>query len=432
MRLIILNVICSLPITTLMKNKRWILLLTLLGLLGSCASDQNTAPSLTTGRWRFVLELKPGVELPFIAEVGGEAGAYTMLIYNAEERLPVEEIRQQGDSVFIQAAVFDSEFKGKLQANGQLTGLWYDYSRGPDYRIPFTATPGEAPRFRQDKKLAPIQLAPRYAMGFSVGTPDAFPAIGVFEQGKQGYLTGTILTETGDYRYLDGLVRQKQVHLSAFDGSHAYLFTGEAHGDTLRGTFYSGSHWEEPWMAVPSETAQLRDPDELTYLKEGYDAIEFSFPNPEGEMVSLSDERYDDKVVIVQLLGSWCPNCMDETRLFADWHEQYHEEGLEIIGLAFERAKEPEQAWENIARMKESLGVNYEILLAANSSSKSVASDALPMLNQVMSFPTSIYIDRQGRIRKIHTGFYGPGTGAPYERFVEQYSDFIQKMLKGE
>jgi len=403
------------------------LLLTGMVACGPAASDEAAPPAFQAGRWRFALQLKPELELPFIATVDSSASGYRMTIHNAEERITVDEVEQVGDSVFMRLPVFDSEFRGQLLSNRKLRGQWHDYSRGGDYAIPFVAEAGDAPRFAAED-AAPADLAERYAVGFSVGTPDAYPAIGMFDQ-KGTAVSGSFLTETGDYRFLEGGVQGKHLQLSAFDGSHAFLFVADARGDTLRGTFYSGNHWQEPWMAVPSAEAELRDPDELTYLREGYETLDFTFANQAGDSVSLSDERFQGKVVIVQLMGSWCPNCMDETRLYADWYQRYQDQGLEIIGLAFEREKDRAKAWRNIERMKTDLGAEYDVLLAATTNDKVVAGQVLPALNQVMSYPTSIYIDRQGRIRKIHTGFHGPGAGAPYERFVEQYSDFIEAML---
>ncbi|MEM9984537.1 MAG: TlpA disulfide reductase family protein [Bacteroidota bacterium] len=398
---------------------------------GPVQDQSSDIPPVETGLWRFELTLREGIILPFIAEISQDGQAYAMTIHNAEERLPVASFQRVGDSVFIQLSVFQSEFKAKIDAQGHFAGKWYDRSRGPDYAIAFEAQPQkDGQRFPASAQQG-LTLAPKYAVGFSVGTADAYPAVGIFKQQKND-LTGTILTETGDYRYLEGHSFEDGFELSAFDGAHAFLFVGTHRGDTLEGTFYSGSHWEEPFMAIPSEEVALRDPDELTYLKEGYTSLEFSFPDAEGQQISLADERFQDKVVIVQILGSWCPNCMDETRLFAEWHDQYQDRGLEIVGLAFERTGDETKAWTAIERMKQGLGVEYPVLLASTSNSKAGASEALPMLNQVMSYPTSIYLDREGRIRKIHTGFYGPGTGAPYQRFVEQYGRFIEDMLAEE
>lgn len=400
--------------------------------LGACEFEKKAAtePALVTGRWRFVLDLGEGRELPFMAQVDTSGYGYRMVIRNAAERLAADTVLISGDSLRIQMAVFDSELVGELQSASTLQGEFRDHSRPGDYRIPFRAERSDAPRF--EGSPAQVDLAPRYAVMFFPASDEAYPAVGDFAQQGES-VTGTFLTETGDYRYLDGRLSGDTLKLSAFDGSHAFLFMGQVEGDSiLWGKFYSGNHWQEPWIASVNPDAALRNPDELTYLADGYESLDISFPNAEGEMVSLSDPRYEGQVVIVQLLGSWCSNCMDETRLFADWYRRYRDQGLEIIGLAFERAGDSTTAWRNLHRMQAALGVEYEVLLAANSPRKVDAAAALPMLNHVMSFPTSIYLDRQGRVRRIHTGFYGPGTGAPYLRFVEQYQAFLEELLSEE
>jgi thiol-disulfide isomerase/thioredoxin len=405
-----------------------LMLLSLL-LLGACESEQQAAMELATGRWRFVLELGEGRALPFTAQVEKAGKGYRLVIRNAAERLAADTLLIWGDSLRIQLAVFDSELVGELQSATTLRGEFRDHARPGDYRLPFRAERSDAPRFAGIPAQA--DLAPRYAVTFSPATDEAYPAVGTFVQQGES-VTGTFLTETGDYRYLAGRLSGDTLKLSAFDGSHAFLLVGQVQGDSIQGDFFSGNHWQEPWIAGADAQAQLRDPDSLTYLKDGYQTLAFSFPNAQGEKVSLDDPRYQGKVVIVQLLGSWCPNCMDETRLLADWYQRYRAQGLEIIGLAFERAADSATAWRNLQRMQRALDVEYELLLAANSPRKVDAAAALPMLNHVMSFPTSIYLDRQGRVRRIHTGFYGPGTGAPYLRFVEQYEAFLVEMLSQE
>jgi len=131
-------------------------------------------------------------------------------------------------------------------------------------------------------------------------------------------------------------------------------------------------------------------------------------------------------------MGSWCPNCMDETRLYCRWYEKYQPQGLEIIALAYERASDFPTAVRSISRLKQHFNCGYEFLIANYSTDKEAAARTLPMLNRVIAYPTSIFIDRQGRVRKIHTGFNGPGTGPLYTRFVEQYTAFIEQLLAEE
>lgn len=383
---------------------------------------------LIPGLWRFELELAPGRPLPFHIEFVQESGSWQAWVRNGAERLPMEAPRIQGDSLFLRSSVFHSGFRGRFLPEDRIEGIWQDFSRKGRYTLPFRAEYGVPQRF--PLRPGKGRLSPVWAATFSPGTDNAYPAVGLFTQ-NGSYVTGTFLTETGDYRYLEGAMDGDSLRLSAFDGSHAFLFTaGFDQNGHLKGTFYSGSHWQEPWTARPDPQAALTDPDSLTYLLPGYERLAFSFPNPEGRMVSLADPAYQGKVVIVQVLGSWCPNCMDESKQLAAWHRRYQREGLEIIGLAFERTGDTASSLAAIRRLKQALGLPYEVLLASTSTDKALASQALPMLNHIMAYPTAIYLDRQGRIRKIHTGYYGPGTGAYHTRFVEQYTAFIEALLR--
>ena len=399
----------------------------LFGVLIACASPQPQALNPAPGLWRFALQMNE-VELPFHAVYTQSDAGSEFVMINAEERIAVDEIDRRGDSLIIKMPIFNSIFYGKLESPSQLTGIYQDYSRGKDYILPFEAIQGDSSRFAWPEPEAVVSLGGRWRMDFSPATDSAFPAVGIFEQTGEK-LTGTILTETGDYRFLEGSISGSQVRLSAFDGSHAFLFHGNLQNDSLFGSFFSGKHWEENWVAVRDENAQLRNPNDLTYLKSGYEGISFSFPDTDSNMVSLQDPMFEGKPVIVQLLGTWCPNCMDESKYFAQLYETYQPKGLEIIGLAFERQPEFKDATANIKRLSDRFGIDYKILIAG-SNSKVEAAELLPMLNHVLAFPTSIFIDKAGRVRKIHTGFNGPGTGDLYTRFVDETTQLVEKLLE--
>jgi thiol-disulfide isomerase/thioredoxin len=407
-------------------------------LLFSCKPTPERLPS---GSWQFVLELGE-VEMPVRAEVSEDDAEHPgvrehrLFFINDDEKIEADAAWQRGDSVFISMPVFESGFKAERRGDS-LLGIYYDRSRGDDYAIPFRAGPGDPGCTEQLSE----DFGGRWRVYFGENEAEALQAkpsekaVGVFEQ-QGNRLTGTFLTETGDYRYLQGCAEGNSLSLSAFDGSHVFHFTAsydaEAEGlgqkGLLKGMFRSGNHWQSHWVAYRDEGADLRDADSLTFLKPGYDRFSFRFPDPQGDTVSLDDARFQDKVVIVQIMGSWCPNCMDETRLYQQWYEQYHEQGLEIVALAFERHADVERAAQAVNRLAEQLGVDYPLLIAGKAS-KTEAAEKLPMLNHVLSFPTSIFIDKAGKVRKIHTGFYGPGTGTYYEDFVEENEAFIEALL---
>ena len=218
--------------------------------------------------------------------------------------------------------------------------------------------------------------------------------------------------------------------LSAFDGAHAFLFTAEFSKGEMHGYFYSGNHYRAEFKGNRNADYELPHEDTLTNLNEGFDRFYFSFPDEQGELVSLNDERFQDKVTLVQIMGTWCPNCLDESTYYSEYYRENADRGLEMVALAFEYAKTEEKAFAGIQRLKTRLDIKYPILLAQyGSSSKTLAQEKLPMLNHVLSYPTTIFIDKKGTVRKIHTGFNGPATGDKYVAFQEEFTTFVNMLL---
>lgn len=392
-------------------------------LLAAGCGNKNETNQLI-GKWLFTFQL-PNAELPFNAEVISEENELQFYVVNGEERIRADRFRISDDSVIISLPIFNTAILGKFD-NGQISGDFIDYSRKGDYRIPLSATKSFESRFDVKKESA-VNAAGKWRVRFSPDSDSEYEAIGEFQQlGSRA--VGTFLTTTGDYRFLEGNVSGDSLFLSCFDGSHAFLFKAKIDGDSISGDFWSGSHWQENWVGVKDDSFSLPNPNELTFLKPGYESIEFSFENLNGEVVSLTDEKYQDKVVVVQLLGSWCPNCKDETAYLVSLYEKYNAQGLEIISLAFEKSENEETNIRSLNRLRDHFNVQYEILLAGKAS-KTEAAEKLPMLNHVLSFPTAIFIDRTGKVRRIHTGFSGPGTGEYYQEFVEETNEFVTQLL---
>lgn len=391
--------------------------------------NTNKESLVSVGTWRVQLDLGE-VELPFNLLLNHVNGAYSATILNAEEKITSENLKFVEDSVFWVLPVFNSEFRGKIINKDEVTGYWYNYDKCCDYKIEFTAKNNQPYRFERPKEAtSPFNFSGKWEVSFSPNTEDEYKAIGAFKQ-NGNELSGTFMTETGDYRFLEGNVYGNNLYLSCFDGSHAFLFNASANptDSTISGNFYSGKHWAEQWKAKRNDGFELSNPDSLTYLKKGYDELAFTFPNLSGTNVSYPSEEVRDKVIIIQIMGSWCPNCMDETRFLVDMYKKYHQQGLEIFSLCFERSSVFEEAAKNVNRHKNHLNAEWDFLITGQNG-KNQAANALPMLNHIMSFPTTIFIDKKGIIRKIHTGFYGPSTGSYYQRFYESTNDFLRKLI---
>ncbi|WP_111684117.1 peroxiredoxin family protein [Winogradskyella tangerina] len=378
---------------------------------------------LKVGTYRATLEVQDNKELPFIFEV---VSPTSLKIYNAEEVIEVDEIEYRNDSIFITTPVFEGYIAATFEGDN-LSGSFIKESL--DRIVPFKAEFNNPNRFSTSVKPL-LSVSGVWETIFSEGVEgDEYIAKGIFEQ-KGQTVTGTFRTTTGDYRYLEGVVDGNTMKLSTFDGAHAFLFTAKVSDSTMEGTFYSGNHWKEPFVAKRNADYELPSPNELTFLKEGYESIDFEFPNTSDEMISLKDEQFKDKVVIVQVMGTWCPNCLDESKYYADFYQKNKDKDIEFIALAFEYVKDKETAFSRIERLKTKIGIEYPILLAQfGTSSKTKAQEKLPMLNHVLSYPTSIFIDKSGKVRKIHTGFNGPATGEKYTEFKAEFEGFVTQLL---
>ncbi len=381
---------------------------------------------LKPGLWRATIDIQ-GHELPFQLVFKVKDGQYRAALINADERLSLDEVFIKNDSVAIPMHIFDALLKAKIVSDTKIEGAWVKLY-ATDYVLPFKAGYGLNYRFRETVDETPADFSGKWAVHFISDTDTSF-AVGVFEQeGK--HVHGTFLTPYGDYRYLDGIVQGNKMKLSTFDGSHAFLFEAVKRADgTLTGDFWSGKSWHEKWIGRLDPNAALPDPLTLTHLKPGYNKLSFHFPDPSGEMISLDDPRFKNKVVLVQIMGSWCPNCMDEARFLAGWYDKNKSRGVEIIGLAFERKDDFKYASARVRRFTETLDIHYPVLIAGSTSETS-KKKALSMLERIVSFPTIIYLDRRHRIRRIRTGFSGPGTGHYYEQFIEEFNLFMDKLLK--
>jgi thiol-disulfide isomerase/thioredoxin len=431
-------------------------LLALAIVLQGCLVADNPYSVLPPGEWRAVLKLvdrpvspnpkgKPlpdkvnlkfeevtDGELPFNFEVKYvNKDSFYIEVINGEERIVLDKITigrdyaKAKDTIFIDIPVYDSYIHGIFEEN-IISGEWVVRSK-ENYRIPFLAHHGRKYRFTSLKKKPIADISGRWEAKFGLNETEPYPAIGEFKQ-KGNYLTGTFLTETGDYRFLEGTVQGNKLYLSCFDGSHAFLFEGKIlDSNTMIGSYRSGNKYQTTWEAKRNEKAQLGDPEKLTFLKPGYSSFDFSFPDIKGKMTSPRDPAFKDKVKIIQIMGTWCPNCRDETNFLVNYLKKNPNDHLQVIALAFERYKDADKANHAIQQYQDYFKMGYPILLAGNSN-KEQASTALPMLNAVLSYPTMLILDQKNNVRKIHTGFSGPAT-SQYKQFTEEFDRFVKELL---
>lgn len=396
----------------------------------SCNTETET-PS--EGIWQAGI-FRDQVSIPFLLDIRAsqDKSYYIVHALNGTERLLMDTAHVQNDSIHIPMQLFDSEIVAKT-GKDKLEGVWKKYRLGAEIgSLPFSATYNLEYRFRPEENNATAAgsvISGKWNTTFiSEDGKDSSRAVGVFEQ-SGGLVKGSFLTTTGDYRFLAGTADKDSLLLSSFDGSHLYLFRAKIQEDgSLQGDFYAGLNGYRTWNAFKDPSAELPDAAALTYLKPGYETLDFSFPDVNGNLITSNDPRFDQKVVIIQIMGSWCPNCMDETNFLAPWYKDNRDRGIEIIGLTYEQSEDMAVSAPKIHKMVQRFDITYPVVLAG-SRAKESTEKSLPALNHIMSFPTTIIVDKNKKVRHIHTGFSGPGTGHYYDEYVENFNQLIDKLV---
>ena len=406
---------------------RRILFVVLAILSVSVSTYAQNKVALKDGIWRGQLSVKDN-QAPFLFEVkNAKTQQATVILMNGEERVELKGVICRGDSVIIPIESYDAVIKAAVSGD-KLQGRFLKNYIPNDPGVIFQAQFNNTNRFTSVPNPIDVPVDGKWDVLFVEDKGDTTHNVGVFKT-KDHVVTGSILTNSGDMRFLEGTYTATGVLLSAFAGLSPYLielnFIGK---DRFEGTFYT-TRGKTKLIGTRNDKAGLADPYSLTKMKPGKETLSFKLPNMMGQQISLGDERYKNKVVIVSILGSWCPNCLDEMKYLAPWYKANNNRGVEIVGLSFERKDDFAYAKAAISRLKVKYGTEYEILFAGKVGEEAT-SKALPEVEKVSSYPTTIFIDKKGKVRKIYTGYNGPATGLFYDEFKDEFNKLIDGLLE--
>lgn len=347
-------------------------------------------------------------------------------IVNGVERIPID-IKWGKDSTFTSSLpLFNTYFEGK-KAKGIVTGEWVDPTRTGDYRIPFQIVNNKIREF--DTKVH-VPVHAKYKIVFE---DDTVPAILDMAAVREEFVVyGTVLTETGDYRYLQGEpFENNRFYLSAFDGTHLFYLAGQLIDNKIQGIFMSGKHYSAKFTGEVDDNFELRKADELTWMKNPKETLILKLNADAKTERSFGEKDWKGKVTLVQIMGTWCPNCTDESRFVKSMYEKYHAQGLEVVPVSFERGIDKQVAFTRINSQAKQMALPYPVYLGSGADSpQKAASLVFAQLNHVMSFPTLILIGKDGKVKKVWTGFYGPGTGVHYAEHTAEIEDAVLRLLR--
>ncbi|MCP9292990.1 TlpA family protein disulfide reductase [Gracilimonas sediminicola] len=377
------------------------------------------------GTWKGTI-IYSNAEIPFQFEVEypKDSESPVLTFINGEDRASLE-ATVRNDSLIIPMFGFDITLKMK-QGSDSMEGRLFKHYRNQSYS--FRAEYG-LPRYEMAEEENPIVVGNRWDMTVNMGRSSEYPAVGLFEQ-NGNRVTGTIMTEVSDYRFFEGKVEGNSIEMSTFDGVHSFLLRGTYNESEERwsGELVLDNGYSRPWIATRDDSAELPDPFEM---------VDLTGKNirPDLERLAvlaeqkINPEEYKGKVLIVQLMGTWCSNSQDQTRYLAEWVGENPGKEVEILAVNFEANYSPEYGLGRIQTYKNRLDVPYKMILGGRLS-KSKAAEAFSFMDEIVAFPTLVFIDKDGYARYVHSYFTGPATGSYYEEFDQRFNAIVEELSR--
>jgi thiol-disulfide isomerase/thioredoxin len=378
-----------------------------------------TASPSPAGAWKAVLDLAGGT-LPFSLQLAPSERGWRGQLCNGRSCQAFSAVRLEGDSVILEMADYAAVVKASVRSDS-LLGYYHNVGSNGPRTIPFRAARGRWPASSASRRLVGRWDATYYQ---DLGTS---PRVFDFRNTPAGF-QGRIISSTTDYGPFTGAVVGDSFAIGLFDGSFVYLLTGKLVDDTLRGVFHAGLRTQTSWTAVRSTGApHLRSPTDVS-RGDTTEPLRFEFPDLQGRLVRNNDRRFQGKVLLVDIFGSWCPTCHDATPELLRLYRRYHRRGLEIVGLAFEATGDTTVDASLVRRYRNKFRIPFPLLLAGINDNESIAA-ALPQLQDVTAFPTTVFLGRDGRVRRIHAGFHGLAAGPQHLRMVREFEGEIKRLL---
>jgi thiol-disulfide isomerase/thioredoxin len=391
------------------------------------------------GVWRGTIRNNSGEEVAFTLEVKREGNGIVGALVNGDDRTVSTGGSFEGDRLKLRYDFYDAELTAVIVGNelgGGFTRQWRKQTLARKLRAERVVGPGESARAasnQPDSSNGAQDISGEWVMRVGDEPKVSFWRAAFKQQGSGA--KGTIIPVSGDWGEMTGSFENNQLTLNRFDGINCRVFKatltpkGALEGFVDFGLF-------DPKRKVVAErltgenrssVASLPDPNNYTRMKNPAEPFRFSFPDPDGRAVSSTDDRFKNKVVIVTITGSWCPNCYDEAPVLQEFYDRYRERGLEVVALSFEYTGDAARDTKQVRAFAKRLGVTYPTLYAGG------VEDAEKKLSQLVNFgayPTAIYIGRDGLVKNIHAGFEGKATGERFTTLKAEMEKLIGDLLE--
>ncbi len=370
------------------------------------------------GMWQAAITVNK-LEIPFRIELQGDGSNVKGTLFNGNIRLTSTSGQFENDSLTLAWDYYGSKLQATLK-NGILEG---EYIRGARSSYPFRATP-----FVAAPAVAGVPNIDGIWQIEDVKSSKGEAAWQLIVRQSGSKASAAILRVDGDTGTLDGTYKDRKFVLSHFSGVRPSLLEITPAADGTLKLVLNGKNTMtavRPAEARAEGLPEPADPTKHTGMKNPSEPFRFSFPDLNGRIVSNTDPRFQGKVVLVNILGSWCPNCHDEAPFMMEMYRKYHAQGLEIVGLAFEDADQVKDPVQLRAFIKK-YGIEYPVLLCGETSE---AKEKLSQAQNWDAWPTTFFVGRDGLVKSVHTGFPGPASGELYLKAKREFAETVERLL---
>jgi thiol-disulfide isomerase/thioredoxin len=382
----------------------------------AAAADKAPSPA---GRWDATVVLASGAEIPFRFEIAGEGAAAKASFFDGDKKVTSSSARS-ADGVF--SFTFD-QYAATLDVTLKDDQLDGKYNRGSRPAYAF-----HAKRYTPSAKAAGDVPSIDGLWKVATQSDKGEGAWRLIVKQSGADVSAAILRVDGDTGTLTGSYKDGKFVLSHFSGARPSLFEVTPAKD---GTLEILQNGKTKLTAVRSDDPRAKDvpdpsdPAKFTKVKDTAERFQFTFPDLNGKPVADTDPRFQNKVVLVSITGSWCPNCRDEAPFLANLYKKYRKQGLEIVALAFEESEQLSNPTRVRNFIKE-FGIEYTVLLAGEPEQ---LAEKVPQAENLNSFPTSFLLGRDGKVRSVHAGFPSPASGKFYTQAEHELTAQVERLL---
>ncbi len=373
------------------------------------------------GLWDATVQVN-NLQVPFRFEISGDGSQVAGTFFNGDAKFVSSSGNYAGGSLVIKWDYTASRLEATVH-DGVIDGNFYRAGRDAKtvYRfhaerfVPSPLSTAEVP------SIAGLWVIPTK----SDKGESAWQFI-VRQSGPE--VTAAVLRIDGDTGALQGTYKDGKFFLSHFSGARPSVFEVKPLPDGSLDILQNGSTKLTATRSAEAKAKGLpepADPSKHTSVKDPTRPFTFALKDLNGDPVTNDDARFRGKVVLINITGSWCPNCHDEAPFLAALYKKYRPEGLEIVALSFEEADQLKDT-ERLRAFIKKYGIEYTVLVGGEPSE---APSKLPQAANWNAWPTTFFVGRDGLVRGAHAGFPSSGSGELYTQAKEEFEAKVQGLL---